>query len=103
MDYGLAVSRVVEGQLLNDREECNRGLTTSIHPGMESSDSLVGFPGKCPGIGGGTQEDDTNIHSVHYSSSDGSGGLAAHDANQMEFEGGEMVGLPFDVLFDPRP
>ena len=82
----------MEGHLLTDREECERGLAASIRLGMESSNSLVGFPGGCSDAGGGTQEADTGIQTVHYSSSDGSGGLAAHGADQMEFEGERDVG-----------
>ena len=81
MDYGLAVGRVVEGQVLNDREECDRGLVTSIRPGMECSNNLVGFPSGCSDIRGETQEDDTGIDFAHYSlsdGSDGSAGLVAH-------------------------
>lgn len=82
----------MEGHLLTDREECERGLVASIQFGMESSDRLVGFPGRCSSIGGGTQEAIIGLQSIHYSSSDGSGGLAAHGVDQMEFERERVVG-----------
>lgn len=36
---------------------------------------------------------DIGLQSVHYFSSDGSGGLAAHGADHMDFEGEGNVGV----------
>ena len=55
-----------------------------VEGALADSTGLVGFSGGCFGIGEGPQE----AQSVHCSLSDGSGGRAAYDADQMELEGG---------------
>lgn len=105
----------LEGFLPTDREECERGLDSSIRQSMESSDnSLVGFSGGCSNTGGRTQTDtgilaNTGLQSAQCSSRDGIGSFAAHGhsdsrrgseeegpiADRMEFEEGGDVGASY--------